>query len=60
MARDRRFKLVLRDDGAGANELYDLRSDAGERNNLYENRQFITVRKALEKELRAWRTRYSS
>jgi choline-sulfatase len=60
MGRDRRFKLVLRDDGAGANELYDLRSDAGERNNLYENRQFITVRKALEKELRAWRTRYSS
>ncbi|HSW50924.1 MAG TPA: sulfatase-like hydrolase/transferase, partial [Bryobacteraceae bacterium] len=44
MARDLRFKVVLRNAGAGPNELYDLRQDARERVNQYENPQFLTVR----------------
>lgn len=55
MARDLRFKLVLRNAGAGPNELYDLRQDARERVNQYENAQFLTVRNSLAESLRQWR-----
>ena len=59
MVRDSRFKLVLRSNGAGPNELYDLRADAAERFNQYDNAEFITVRKTLEQQLRQWRTKYA-
>lgn len=55
MARDNRFKLVLRNDGEGPNELYDLRGDARELANQYENAQYITVRQRLTTRLAAWR-----
>ncbi len=54
MARDPRYKLVLRNAGAGPNELFDLRSDARERVNEYSNQQFLTVRDDLARDLTAW------
>jgi arylsulfatase A-like enzyme len=57
MARNSRFKLVLRNEGKGPNELYDLTADPEERQNQYDNAQFITVRDRLTKELAAWRAR---
>jgi len=40
MARDNRFKLVLRNDGEGPNELFDVVNDAVKLTNQYENPQF--------------------
>jgi arylsulfatase A-like enzyme len=59
MARSDRYKLVLRDQGRGAGELYDLRTDAGERTNQYDNPEFVTVRNSLAAELNGWRQKYS-
>jgi hypothetical protein len=59
MARDNRFKLVLRNDGKGPNELFNLRADPREQTNQYDNPQFITVRDRLSRELAAWRKQYS-
>ena len=47
MARMDRYKLVLREQGKGADELYDLKADPGERTNRYEDPQFLTVRNSL-------------
>lgn len=60
MARDARYKLVLRHEGKGPNELYDLRADPRERVNQYDNPQFLLVRQRLTQELENWRRRYSS
>jgi hypothetical protein len=60
MARDSRYKLIVRDRGKGPGELYDVRSDPSEKVNQYENQQFITVRQRLGKELEAWRQKYSA
>jgi arylsulfatase A-like enzyme len=59
MARDGRFKLVIRNGGTGPNELFDISADPREKTNQYENAQFITVRDRLNKELAAWRQRTS-
>ncbi len=59
MARDNRFKLVLRNGGDGPSELYDLRGDPREQVNQYENPEFVTVRDRLRRELDAWRKKYS-
>jgi choline-sulfatase len=59
MARDPRYKVVLRNNGAGPNELYDLRVDPREKVNQYENPQFITVRDRLTRELEGWRKKYA-
>jgi arylsulfatase A-like enzyme len=59
MVRDARFKLVLRNDGKGPNELYDLRADPREKVNQYANDGFLTVRERLAQELAAWRRRCS-
>ena len=56
MARDARFKLVLRNDGNGPNELFDLTSDPREKVNHYDNPQYVTVRDRLAKELANWRS----
>ena len=58
MARVERYKLVARDQGPG--ELYDLRTDAGEITNQYDNPQFLTVRNQLAGELAGWQRRYST
>mgnify|MGYP001081150136 CR=1 FL=1 len=55
MARDKYYKLVVRESGKGPGELYDIRKDPRERVNLYSDAGFSTVRAALEKRLAAWR-----
>jgi arylsulfatase A-like enzyme len=60
MARDNRFKIVLRNDGKGPNELYDLTKDPREKANQYDNAEYITVRDRLTKELDGWRQRTAS
>ena len=59
MARDSRFKLVLRNEGKGPNEFYDLTADPREKVNHYDNPQFVTVRDRLAKQLAEWRRRTS-
>jgi arylsulfatase A-like enzyme len=60
MARVERYKLVLRDQGKGPGELYDLKLDPAEKSNQYDNQQFLTVRTSLAGSLAAWRSRYST
>ena len=57
MARDDRYKLILRDQGKGANELYDEATDAVEKINQYDNPQYVSVRDRLTAALAAWRGR---
>ncbi|MBI4873093.1 MAG: DUF4976 domain-containing protein, partial [Acidobacteria bacterium] len=59
MARDNRFKLVLRNNGQGPNELFDLRHDPREKINQFNEPQYVTVRDRLRKELEAWRRQYA-
>ena len=59
MAREKRYKLVLRDQGKGVGELYDLGVDARERVNQYDNPQFLTVRTSLAAALANWKQTYS-
>lgn len=60
MARDNRFKLLLREEGQGASEIYDLRKDPNERINQFENQEYADARTRLEAELRAWHEKYAS
>jgi len=60
MAREKRYKLVSRDQGKGVGELYDLGVDARERVNQYENPQFVTVRTSLAAALANWKQTYSA
>ncbi|MGB7761685.1 MAG: sulfatase-like hydrolase/transferase [Bryobacteraceae bacterium] len=59
MARTQRYKLVLRDDGKGPNELYDLPADPGERANEIDNEQFISVKNTLTAEFAQWKKQYA-
>jgi arylsulfatase A-like enzyme len=59
VARDDRYKLVLRNDGRGPNELFDLKADAQERVNQFDNPQFLTVKAQLTGELTRWRQKYT-
>jgi len=59
MAREQRYKLVLRDGGKGPNELYDLPADPREKLNQFGNPQYLTVRTALAAELTRWKEKYS-
>ena len=60
MARDARYKVVVRDGGKGPGELYDLATDPRERVNQYDNPQFVLTRDRLSADLAAWRSKYSS
>jgi arylsulfatase A-like enzyme len=51
MVRDSRYKLVLRNQGKGPNELYDLAVDPRERVNRYDNPGFISIREQLMHQL---------
>jgi len=53
MARDDRYKLVLRE--GGPNELYDEATDPAEKVNQYDNPQFVSVRDRFTSELKGWR-----
>jgi arylsulfatase A-like enzyme len=55
MARVERYKLVLRDEGKGPGELYDLRVDAAETVNRYDDPQFEDVKSSLTGRLAEWR-----
>lgn len=59
MARDNYFKLVLRDEGKGDNELYDIRRDPRETANRYDDPGFTTVRDRLAGQLAQWRQKYA-
>jgi arylsulfatase A-like enzyme len=59
MARDRYYKLVLRNGGDGPNEFYDLRTDPQEKQNQFDNLAYLTVRERLIRELADWRKRTS-
>src|SRR5438105_10316143 len=60
VARDDRYKLVLRNDGKGPNELYDIRVDPRERVNQYDNQQFLTVKTDLAAQWNRWKQQYSA
>jgi arylsulfatase A-like enzyme len=55
MAREDRYKLVVRDQGKGPNELYDEAADPQETTNQYDNQQFLSVRTTLAAELAKWK-----
>lgn len=55
MVRDTRYKMVLRNQGQGPNELFDLRADSREKINQYANPAFVTMRDRLSGELEVWR-----
>jgi arylsulfatase A-like enzyme len=59
MARDNYFKLILRDEGQGDNELYDIRRDPREMKNLYDDPGVSTVRDRLAAQLAQWRRKYA-
>jgi arylsulfatase len=60
MARNDRYKLIVRNEGKGPGELYDDKLDARERVNQYDNPQFMTVKAALQTELTRWKQKYSA
>jgi choline-sulfatase len=57
MARDVYFKLILRNNGEGPNELYDLRRDPRERINLYDSPNHVAARDNLTAALQSWKSR---
>ena len=56
MARDDRYKLILRNQGKGANELYDETADPKEQVNQVDNPKFVNMRERLTGQLAAWRS----
>ncbi|MFN0168702.1 MAG: sulfatase, partial [Bryobacteraceae bacterium] len=60
MVRDRRFKLVFRNEGGGPNELFDLANDRREKINLYDDPRFVTIQNDLKRLLQRWRTQTST
>jgi arylsulfatase A-like enzyme len=59
MAREENYKVVLRDGGKGANELYDFTSDPVEKVNLYDNPEYLDVKTRLTAEVTRWKQNYS-
>lgn len=57
MVRDQYYKIVVRNDGEGPNELYDMRNDPGERRNRWEDPAMITIRESLQAELQRFAQR---
>jgi arylsulfatase A-like enzyme len=55
MARDARYKLVVRNQGEGPNELFDLRLDANEASNEFDNPLQLGHRERLMSALQSWR-----
>jgi arylsulfatase A-like enzyme len=60
MAREEDYKLVLRDGGKGANELYDFTKDPVEKVNLYDAPEYLDVRTRLTADITRWKQTYSS
>jgi len=55
MARDDRYKLILRNGGKGLNELYDETADPKEQENQADTPKFLNMRQRLTGQLTAWR-----
>jgi arylsulfatase A-like enzyme len=55
MARDDRYKLILRNQGKGVNELYDETADPKEQTNQVDEAKFANTRQRLTGQLTAWR-----
>ncbi|MCL4796511.1 MAG: sulfatase-like hydrolase/transferase [Bryobacteraceae bacterium] len=60
MARDNRFKLILRENAPSVSELYDLRQDPREFKNGFDDPRYLTVKERLSRELDAWREKPAS
>ncbi len=54
MVHDKRYKLVLRAEGKGSNELYDEIADPRENVNQFDNPRFVTIRQDLTAEIENW------
>jgi len=59
MARDSRFKVVVRGEDNAAGEFYDMRLDPRETTNRFSAGEYITVRDALIRQIAAWRKQYA-
>jgi hypothetical protein len=55
MARDTRFKLVLRNNGGGPNEFFDLADDPREKVNRYEDPKYLNNRDQMARLIDGWR-----
>jgi arylsulfatase A-like enzyme len=60
MIREERYKLVLRSEGRGPNELWDLQTDPREQENRFDDRSLSRVRQRLTRDLTAWVKKYSA
>ena len=59
-ASDNRFRLAIRNDGKGPNQLFDLRGDPYRTGtNQFGNRAFVTTRDLLRRSLAQWKTQYT-
>jgi arylsulfatase A-like enzyme len=56
MARDTRYKLVLRNDGAGPNEFFDLGNDSREKMNHYDDLKYMNDRDRMARLIEGWRS----
>lgn len=59
MARVEHYKVVVRDDGKGPNEIYDLSADPREKVNQANNDEFASIRTSLGAEIAKWKQQYS-
>lgn len=60
MVRDPRYKIVLRNNGSGPNEFFDLANDPREKVNQYNNERYLVERGQMTRELEGWRKKTSS
>jgi len=60
MLRDEQFKLVLRNQGKGPNELWDLSVDPAEHSNRIDDRSLARVLRKMERDLNDWIRKYSA
>jgi arylsulfatase A-like enzyme len=59
MGREERFKLILRDNAAGPNELYDLSADPKETIDRFPDEHYLTVHQELANAISSWKLKYS-
>ena len=60
MARDSRYKLVLRNNGNGPNEFFDLADDPREKVNQHENPKYLVQRDQMRRAIETWRASTSA
>ncbi len=60
MGREERYKLILRNNSSGPNELYDLSIDPGETVDRFPDEHYLTIHQELADAISAWKLKYSS